>query len=146
MGKVVFWNSKWGVICSLLDLYLCMRGEISDYIQSHFMGLKFENKTYGLMQSFKTAFDNYYLTIEGEEENYQPLLAVISKAGELSDGHTEHTRGYLLGMIRPVLRGSQQRGGRGQRQRRRGRNLLSKKKRNTRMKKYKKYNKSKKIQ
>ena len=146
MGKVVFWNSRWGKICSLLDLYLCMRGEMSDYIRTHFMGLKFENKTYGLEQSIKRAFgafDNAHLTIEGE--NYQPLQAVILKAGELSDGYPEHTRPYLLGMIRTVLTNRRQRGGRVQRQRRRGRTIISRKKRNTRMKKSKKYNKSKKI-
>lgn len=143
MGKVVFWNSRWGKICSLLDLYLCTKGVLSEYIEYHFMGLEFKNKTYGLKHSFKMALEDGYLTIEGD--NNRPLLDVILKAGELSDKYPQHTRPYLLGMIRTVLTNRRQRGGRVQRQRRRGRTILSRKKRNTRMKKSKKYNKSKKI-
>jgi len=143
MEEVVFWNSRWGKICSLLDLYLCTQGVLSYYIAYHFMGLEFKNKSYGLKHSFEMAFEDGYLTIEGD--NNRPLLAVILKAGELSDNYKEHTRSYLLGMIRTVLRNRPQRGGRVQRQRRRGRTILSRKKRNTRMKKYKRHNKSKKI-
>jgi len=143
MEKVVFWNSRWGKICRLLDLYLCTQGVLSDYIVRHFMGLEFKNKSYGLKHSLEMAFEDGYLTIEGY--NNQPLLAVILKAGELSDNYKGHTRPYLLGMIRTVLRNRPQRGGRVQRQRRRGRTILSRKKRNTRMKKYKRHNKSKKI-
>ena len=149
MEKVVFWNSRWGKICRLLDLYLCTKGELSHYMAYHFMGLEFKNKSYGLKHSLEMAFEDGYLTIEGY--NNRPLLDVILKAGELSDNYKEykeykeHTRPYLLGMIRAVLRNRPQRGGRVQRQRRRGRTILSRKKRNTRMKKYKRHNKSKKI-
>lgn len=130
-------------ICTLYDLFCYLQDQrlsiaedspLQRCIMCNTNPAKYET----MIRSLTSTFDSKLLHISTTEEN---IRYIINKAGVL----------YQPNAMTPFnlnsagLRLSSPQGGRGQRQRRKGRSLLSRKKRNTRMKKSKKYNKSKKI-
>ena len=144
MEKVNFLDNS-GKICSLYELYCYANGipMSGDMLKNFITSLS--DKSESMHRALKWAF--YHGTLVLTSNDNQNFLDIIEKAGRLSEKYTEAQIPRILGMsgLKLSSHGGPPAGGRGQRQRRRGRSLLSKKKRNTRMKKSKKYNKSKKI-
>ena len=145
MEKVNFLDNS-GKICSLYELYCYANGipMSGDMLKNFIMGPP-SDRLVSMHSALKWAF--FHGTLELTSDGNQNFLDIIEKAGRLSEKYTEAQIPRILGMsgLKLSSHGGPPAGGRGQRQRRRGRSLLSKKKRNTRMKKSKKYNKSKKI-
>ena len=143
MEKVNFLDNS-GKICSLYELY-CYANDIhmtENMLQNFIMS---PDRPESMLRALKWAFNEGTLVLTSNGN--QNFLDIIEKAGRLS-GYADVQIPHILGTLsRSGLNLSRHsnRGGRGQQQRRRGRSLLSRKKRNTRMKKSKKYNKSKKI-
>ena len=152
MKRVILYKARFKhtPICTLYDLYCYLAlltvdipydSPLQKCIMCNTNAAKYETMIRSL------TFDSKLLHISTTEEN---IRYIINKAGVLvDDNRTAMTPQYLsyagLNLTAPNQPTSltHTSGGRG-RQRRRGRSLLSRKKRNTRMKKCKKYNKSKK--
>ena len=141
MEKVNFLDNS-GKICSLYELYCYANGihMTGDMLQNFIMSPP-PDRPESMLRALKWAFNEGTLVLTSNGN--QNFLDIIEKAGRLS-GYADVQIPHILGKSGLNLSRHSQGGGRG-RQRRRGRSLLSRKKRNTRMKKSKKYNKSKKI-
>lgn len=155
MKRVILHNARFKhtPICTLYDLYCHLAllpvpipsdSPLQRCIMCNTNAAKYET----MIRSLTSTFESGLLHISTTEEN---IRYIINKAGVLdNDNRTAMTPQYLsyarLNLTAPnqPTTSTDTSGGRG-RQRRRGRSLLSRKKRNTRMKKSKKYNKSKKI-
>ena len=147
MEKVNFLDNS-GKICSLYELYCYANGipMSGDMLKNFIMSLP-HDRPESMHRALKWAF--YHGTLVLTSDGNQNFLDIIEKAGRLSEKYTEPQIPRILGYLsRSHLKLSSHgppAGGRGRQQRqRKGRSLLSRKKRNTRMKKSKKYNKSKK--
>ena len=102
------------------------------------------DKPESMHRALKWAF--FHGTLVLTSSGNQNFLDIIEKAGRLSEQYTGVDIPRILGSVGSVgLNFSSHGPPAGGRGRRRGRSLLSRKKRNTRMKKSKKYNKSKKM-
>ena len=147
MEKVNFLDNS-GKICSLYELYCYANGiPMSDDMLKNFIMSLPPDRPDSMHRALKWAF--YHGTLVLTSDGNQNFLDIIEKAGRLSEKYTEPQIPRILGYLsRSHLKLSSHgppAGGRGRQQRqRKGRSLLSRKKRNTRMKKSKKYNKSKK--
>ena len=140
MKKVNFLDNS-GKICSLYELYCYANGiHMTDNMLQNF--IMSPDRPESMLRALKWAFNEGTLVITSNGN--QNFLDIIEKAGRLS-GYADVQIPHILGKSGLNLSRHSQGGGRGRQQRRRGRSLLSRKKRNTRMKKSKKYNKSKKI-
>ena len=142
MEKVNFLDNS-GKICSLYELY-CYANDIhmTENMLQNFIMSRPPDRPDSMHRALKWAF--YHGTLVLTSNDNQNFLDIIEKAGRLS-GYADVQIPHILGKSGLNLSRHSQGGGRGRQQRRRGRSLLSRKKRNTRMKKSKKYNKSKKI-
>jgi hypothetical protein len=145
MEKVNFHDNS-AKICSLYELYCYATGiPMTDNMLTNFM-TSLRDKPESMHRALKRAFSHGTLVITWSDN--KNFLDIIEKAGRLSKQYTDADIPRILGGVGSVglkfLSHGPTAGGRG-RQRRKGRSLLSRKKRNTRMKKSKKYNKSKKI-
>ena len=145
MKGVIFYNQFYprNEICTLYDLFcyltkphesIDMNSPLRRYIMSPTNSAKYD----AMIATLTRTFNGGFLRIRTDEQ--QNISYIIKKAGvpHLPNAMTPSN------LNSAGLRLSLPQGGRG-RQRRMGRSLLSRKKRNTRMKKSKKYNKSKKI-
>ena len=143
MEKVNFHDNS-GKICSLYELYCYAKGTMIEGMLKNFM-TSLRDKPESMHRALNGAL--YRETLVITSDGNKNFLDIIEKAGRLSDQYTGVDIPRILvrlGSVGLTLSSHKQGGGRG-RQRRKGRSLLSRKKRNTRMKKSKKYNKSKKI-
>ena len=144
MEKVNFLDNS-GKICSLYELYCYANGipMSGDMLKNFIMSLP-PDKPESMHRALKWAF--YHGTLVLTSDGNQNFLDIIEKAGRLSEKYTEPQIPRILGSVGLNFSShGPPAGGRGRQQRqRKGRSLLSRKKRNTRMKKSKKYNKSKK--
>jgi hypothetical protein len=144
MEKVNFLDNS-GKICSLYELYCYANGiPMSENMLQNFIMSRPDDRPEVMHRALKWALNHGTLVLtSGGNQNF---LDIIEKAGSLSGYDDVQIPHILRTLSRSGLQLSNygNGGGRG-RQRRRGRTLLSRKKRNTRMKKSKKYNKSKKI-
>lgn len=145
MEKVNFLDNS-GKICSLYELYCYANGiPMSGDMLKNFIMSPPPDRPVSMHRALNRAF--YHGTLVLTSNGNQNFLDIIQKAGRLSDKYTDVQIPRILSSVGlnfsshgPLA------GGRGRQQRqRKGRSLLSRKKRNTRMKKSKKYNKSKKI-
>lgn len=145
MEKVNFLDNS-GKICSLYELYCYANNkDMSENMLKNFIMSLPSDRPESMHRALKWAF--FHGTLVLTSNGNQNFLDIIEKAGRLSEKYTNVQIPRILGSVGLKLsRPGPPAGGRGRQQRRRkGRSLLSKKKRNTRMKKSKKYNKSKKI-
>jgi hypothetical protein len=143
MEKVNFHDNS-GKICSLYELY-CYANDIpmTEGMLKNFM-TSLRDKPESMHRALKWAF--FHGTLVLTSSGNQNFLDIIEKAGRLSEQYTGVDIPRILGSVGSVgLNFSSHGPPAGGRGRRRGRSLLSRKKRNTRMKKSKKYNKSKKM-
>jgi hypothetical protein len=144
MKGVIFYNQIYPTkkICTLYDLFCYLQNprlSIAEDspLQMCIMCNNDEQKYYAMITALTHTFKQKVLQVRTTKKN---ISYIIERAGVSHEPNAMTP----FNLNSAGLRLSSPQGGRG-RQRRRGRSLLSRKKRNTRMKKSKKYNKSKKI-